>query len=172
MSDHDDRIESEEVNEVETTDMTAEQADEALLAELKQALRQSGQPHPGQVIADAQDAFSFLAVHDEFAALVFDSLWEDELETTSRALTGIRTLVFESGDLSLEIEVTADGVVGQVSPPGAATVEAERADGRRTEVVTDEFGSFTLSSPGSGPMRFHLSRGAGATVTDWINAAG
>lgn len=165
---------TEEVNEVETNDLTAEQQldDDALLAELKQALERSRHPHEDKLIADAQDAFTFLTVSDEFAALVFDSLWEDKLETASRSLSTIRTLAFESAGLSLELEVSAEGVVGQVSPPGAATVEAERADGRRSAVETDEFGSFTLDAPGSGPVRFHVSRGATGTVTDWFNAAG
>ncbi len=163
---------TEEVNEVDTTTPDATQRDDALLVELKQALERSRHPDDDQLIANAQDAFSFLAVHDEFAALVFDSLWEDKLETTSRAVTTIQTLAFESAELSLEIEVSADGVVGQVSPTGAATVEAERADGRRSSVEADEFGSFTLVTPGTGPMRFHVSRGAAGVVTDWFNAAG
>lgn len=166
---------TEEVTEVETTALTTAlttEQDDALLAELKQALARSRHPQQEKLIMDAQDAFTFLAVSDEFAALVFDSLWEDKLETASRSLATIRTLTFESAGLSLELEVSGDGVVGQVSPPGAATVEAERADGRRSVVETDEFGSFTLASPGSGPMRFHVSRGDAVTVTDWFNAAG
>ena len=172
MTDPAEPDETEEVNEVKTTTPDAAKRDELLLAELKQALARSRHPHEDKLIADAQDAFSFLAVHDEFAALVFDSLWEDKLETTSRAVTTIRTLAFESAEISLEIEVSADGVVGQVSPAGAATVEAERANGRRSSVDTDDFGSFTLLTPGSGPMRFHVSRGAEGVVTDWFNAAG
>lgn len=172
MTDPTDRTDdSEEVNEVEQTVQAANPPDDdALLAELKFALAEARHDREDQVIAAAQDAFSFLAVSDEFAELVFDSLWEDKLETTSRSLATVRTLTFESAELSMEIETSVGGFVGQVSPPGTATVEAECADGRRSTAETDEFGSFTLASPGSGPMRFHLTRGTTAAVTDWFNA--
>lgn len=162
---------SEEVNEVEATARLLDPADDdALLAELKVALAQARHDRDDQVIAAAQDAFSFLAISEEFAELVFDSLWEDKLETASRSLATVRTLTFESSGLSVEIEAFDGGFVGQVSPPGIATVEAECADGRRSTAETDEFGSFTLASPGTGPTRFRLSRGATNAVTEWFNA--
>ena len=174
----DETDDTEEVIEMDTTEPTDpdrgpdRDADAVLLAELKQALAATRSPNQDRVIADAQDAFVFLAVQDEFAALVFDSLWEDELETNSRALDTIRTLTFETAGLSLEIEISADGIVGQVAPPGAASVQLERGDGRRSVVETDELGSFTLVAHGPGPVRFHVSRGGIETVTDWVNAAG
>jgi hypothetical protein len=174
MTESDDRNEDErEVNDMEPThaDPAAWRDDEVLLAALREALATAQHPRDDQLIADAQDAFSFSTITDEVAALVFDSLWEDKLETASRAVASVRTLVFESAELSLEIEVSSEGIVGQVTPGGLTTVEAERPNGRRAVIDTDEFGSFTLASPGSGPLRFHL-RGSGArAVTDWVNAA-
>jgi len=144
--------------------------DDALLAALGEALARARHPRQDELIAKGQDAFSFAAITDELAALVFDSLWEDKLESASRAtVIATRTLAFESDDLSLEIEISDDGVVGQVSPPGPAEVVAERPDGRRSTVHTDELGSFTLRAPGSGPLRFRLRRDASTAVTDWIN---
>lgn len=174
MTSSDDRTEDElEVNDMEPTHWRpgAWRNDEVLLAALKDALAPAQHPRHDQLIADAQDAFSFATIADEVAALVFDSMWEDKLETASRAVATVRTLVFESADLSLEIEVSSDGIIGQVTPGGQATVEAERADGRRTVIDTDEFGSFTLAAPGSGPLRFHLRGGGTSAVTDWVNAA-
>jgi hypothetical protein len=146
--------------------------DDALLAELKAALDRAQHPRQEKLTADARDAFSFLAVSDEFAALVFDSLWEDELETTSRAATAIRSLAFESPDLSLEVEISTDAVVGQLSPAAVTRIEAEWADGTRRTVESDEFGTFRLDPGGSGPVRFRLGPVAAAVVTDWVNAAG
>lgn len=162
MTEDDGRTEKDE-------EVTAMQDDDALLAALGEALARSRHPRQAEVIANAQDAFAFAAITDELAALVFDSLWEDKLESASRSATATRTLAFESDQLSLEIEVSGDGVVGQVSPPGSAEVIAERPDGRQITVRTDELGSFTLASPGSGPLRFRLIRSGTTVITDWIN---
>jgi hypothetical protein len=173
MTEHDGRInEDKEVNAMDTTplDPALRANDDALLAALGEALARARHPRQDELIAKGQDAFSFAAITDELAALVFDSLWEDKLESASRAtVIATRTLAFESDDLSLEIEISDDGVVGQVSPPGPAEVVAERPDGRRSTVHTDELGSFTLRAPGSGPLRFRLRRDASTAVTDWIN---
>jgi hypothetical protein len=146
--------------------------DDALLAELKAALDAARHPRQEKLTADARDAFSFLAVSDEFAALVFDSLWEDALETTSRAATTIRSLAFESADLSLEVEISADAVVGQLSPAAVTRIVAEWGDGTRRDTESDEFGTFRLVPGGSGPVRFRIGPAAAAVVTDWVNAAG
>lgn len=175
MSNPDDRIENEtEVNDMDVTQhRLAPPDDDALLAALGEALATARHPRSVDLIAGAQDAFSFAGITDEVAALVFDSMWEDKVETASRAATtSVRTLVFESAALSLEIEVAPDGIVGQVTPGDAAIVEAERSDGRRTSVQPDEFGWFSLPAPGSGPLRFHVSAGGTKAVTDWVNATG
>jgi hypothetical protein len=164
-----------EVNDMESTHagLTPRSDDEALLAALREALATTLHPRRDELIASAQDAFSFASITDEVAKLVFDSMWEDKLETASRATaTSVRTLVFESDDLTLEIEVSSEGVVGQITPGDGATIEAERSDGRRSGVQTDEFGWFSLPALGPGPLRFHVSAGAAKAVTDWVNATG
>jgi hypothetical protein len=176
MSNPDDQT----LNETEVNDMDSTHArpaprndDEALLAALGEALITARHPRSAELIASAQDAFSFASITDEVAALVFDSMWEDKLETASRAAaTSVRTLVFESAELSLEIEVSSDGIVGQVTPGNEAIIEAERSDGRRTLVHPDEFGWFSLPAPGPGPLRFHIRAGGRKAVTDWVNATG
>jgi hypothetical protein len=157
----------------EVNDMAATMHDDdALLAALGEALAAARRPDQERLIADAQEAFSFLSIQDELAALTFDSLWEDKLESATRSLADVRTLVFDSAELSLEIEISGDGFVGQVTPPTPALIEVERPDGSRTEIETDALGSFTLVARGSGPVRFRVSRGTEVTVTDWINIAG
>lgn len=146
--------------------------DEVLLAALSEALASTRHPRHDQLIADAQDAFSFSTITDEVAALVFDSMWEDKLETATRATSTVRTLVFESTELSLELEVTGRGVVGQVSPPASVEVIVERPNGRRTAVQTDDLGSFTMDAAISGPVRFHITSGDTTTVTEWVNSSG
>jgi hypothetical protein len=155
----------------EVNDMAARlYDDDSLLVALGEALAAARHPEQERLIADAQEAFSFSAIQDELAALVFDSLWENKLDTASRSVADVRTLVFESSELSLEIEISEDGFVGQVTPPGRVEVEAERADGQRSRATTDDLGMFTLTSLGAGPVRFHLRRDGATTVTDWINA--
>ena len=162
-------------------------SDDDLLAELKAALASSRHPREEQQLADAKEAFAFYAVSEEFAALVFDSALEDEMAQASRSTDTVRALTFEAGELALDVEISTDGVVGQVSPAGRAVVEAERGDGSRTRVDTDDLGAFTLAVAGHGPVRFRVRRGDAATetgseaalpdlvadlVTDWVNAAG
>jgi hypothetical protein len=142
--------------------------DDTLLAALREALDSARHPRTDVLIAQGQEAFAFARVSEEFAALVYDSLLADELAGASRAGDDIRTVIFEADSgISLEVEVGAETIVGQVAPAGPAGVVAEFADGRRTPVETDELGCFTLPSPGRGVVRFHLTRDDQTTVTDW-----
>ena len=109
------------------------------LAALGEALARARHPRQDELIANCQDAFSFAAITDELAALVFDSLWEDKLESASRAtVIATRTLAFESDDLSLEIEFSGDGgepiaTVGGVELLASEGIDAEAVEKRIEE---------------------------------------
>jgi hypothetical protein len=143
--------------------------DEALLALLGEALAETRHPQNEALMDGARAAFSFRTMDQELAALVYDSSLEPESVGAGRAPDGPRTVVFETADVSVEIEIHDGGMIGQVVPPGQGTVTAEGPDGRRTQVETDELGCFALDTPGHGPVRLHITTGDAAAVTEWTD---
>lgn len=146
--------------------MTPEE--ERLLADLKDALLAAQHPRAELIIANAQDAFSYATLDDELAHLVYDSMLEDELVGSVRATDSSRMVIFECQALTMELEIRGRDVVGQIGPPGPATVIVESADGAMAEVHADGLGCFTarVSDPG-GPLRFRVSRPGSSAITEW-----
>ncbi len=142
--------------------------DDALLAALGQALATARHSESDRILADGREAFAFATVADEFAALVYDSMLDEESVSTSRARGEARTVVFESATATIEIEITDDAIVGQVAPTGPAEIVAEYADGHRTQVPLDDLGCFTLTPGRGGRLRFHITVEDTTTVTDWL----
>ena len=105
-------------------------------------------------------------LHEELAALVFDSASERELVAMRASEAATRMLSFVNDHLSIDLELHADGhtVVGQLAPPCDAPLSIEFDDGSTIEVVTDEFGRFRVGSA-AGPLRLRVE---GLLVTPWI----
>lgn len=144
------------------------QDDDALLAALGAALSSSATPASmADLAAGARAAFSFRTMEEELAGLVYDSLLDTDPIGAGRAGKGTRTVVFESADVSVEMEITDDGIVGQVAPPIRADVFAEAADGSRTPVECDELGCFTIPAPSRGLLRLHITTSGSTAVTEW-----
>lgn len=143
--------------------------DDALLALLGEAMADARHPDTETMLAGALAAFSFRTMDQELASLVYDSMLEDESVGAGRAPDAARTLVFETDDVSVEIEIRPGGMIGQVVPPGEGTVTAEGPDGRRTRVHTDELGCFILDTPGPGPVRLHITTRDASAVTAWTD---
>jgi hypothetical protein len=82
----------------------------------------------------------------------------------------LRALTFVSGELSIELEVTSDALVGQVVPPRAGEIELE---GRAGRVPVDEIGWFVIRPVPTGQVRLHLHTADGQSVhTEWTYLAG
>lgn len=143
--------------------------DDALLVLLGEALAGSRHGDTEALVTGALAAFSFRTMDQELASLVYDSSRERDLVGSERALESARTIVFETDDVSLEIEIREGGMIGQVVPPGRAVVTAEDPEGHRTEVETDDLGCFTLDTPGRGPVRLHIRTIGVTVVTDWTD---
>jgi hypothetical protein len=143
--------------------------DDALMELLGEAMAEIRHAKNEALLDGARAAFSFRTMDQELAALVYDSSLEPESVGAGRAPDAPRTVVFETEDVSVEIEIHDGGMIGQVVPPGQGTVTAEGPDGRRTQVETDELGCFTLNTPGRGPVRLHITTGDAAAVTEWTD---
>lgn len=142
--------------------------EERLLADLKEALLAAQHPQAELMIANAQDAFSYASLEDELAHLVYDSLLEGDLIGTVRAAETSRMVVFECQALTMELEIRGRDIVGQIGPPGTATVIVEASDGSMTEVQADELGCFAArASDPAGPLRFRVSRPGSSAITEW-----
>lgn len=147
--------------------------DDALLDELRAAY--GGAPDdtvPPEFIAAGLAAFAWRTVDAELALfeLVFDSAVDAELVTLTRsgAAAEVRILTFQVDDVTVEIEVSAAGIVGQVTPADGWRVRLETASGTRDETTTDAVGCFVLPPPPpEGPARLHLQLGDRTLATPW-----
>jgi hypothetical protein len=123
------------------TDLT----DDELLAELGDVLARVAGPPPGALEA-AKNLFTWRTVDAELAALVFDSV-VDEAAVATRSVAEVRTVTFEAGSLTIDLDVTAGSrLLGQLDPPQHAVVELRGDDGTVTEEA-DDLGRFTIAVP-------------------------
>lgn len=144
--------------------------DDALLADLRAALDAAVVPE--HLAAAAAAAYTWRTIDEElaFAALVYDSALPDPTSSEPSLVrgTGPRTLLFDGDRLSVEIEVTDDGVVGQLIPPQPGRIALVDAGGTVAETTADEVGCFVLPRPGTGPVRL-VCRWDGAGIsTPWL----
>ena len=79
-----------------------------------------------------------------------------------------RVLIFTSSPLSLELEVMAGHVVGQIVPPGPGEILVETSDGATFQVEADDIGFFELSGGLRGSVRLRCDTPAGRLITDWV----
>ncbi len=79
-----------------------------------------------------------------------------------------RVLIFTSSPLSLELEVMADHVVGQIVPPGPGEIRLETNDGVMFQVAADDIGFFDLSGGPRGSVRLRCDTPTGRLITDWV----
>lgn len=148
-----------------------ELSDDDLLAELAVVLeRVSGQPPA--VVEAAKGLFTWRTVDAELAALVHDSL-VDATEFGVRATGQPRILTFETGGLTVEVEVDetpgARRLIGQLTPPGPARLEL-RTPGEPVRGTADDLGRFVLALSGERlRSSLRVERGADTVAeTAWV----
>jgi hypothetical protein len=140
--------------------------DDALLDELRAAVRQAGEPTPA-MIAAGRAAISWATVDAELAVLTRDS-WVDDAVGVRGASSAPRELVFETKQLSVEIEQEPDCLVGQLVPPSDGEVVLLTPGGELARVEADELGRFRFDGPVTGRVRLRCSTSSGALLTDWM----
>ncbi len=146
-----------------------DESDDVLLVELKEALRNS-ELIPHRVREAAKAAFSWRGVDEEheLMLLVHDSLTENEAVVRNSITSAPRTLIFEAGDLCLEVEVGSDDLMGQLVPPQPALVAVLTEEGTFAETDADETGCFQLPRPTAGPVRVRCTMATTSLATDWM----
>jgi len=144
--------------------------DERLLAALRELFDRST-PLPPRVVEMAKESYTWRTVDAELAALTSDSLVDPPVGSV-RGTAAPRSMTFEAGDLSIEVEVASSGpdrrMLGQIVPPQPARIEVRQDDLTRT-VEADEVGRFVIDGLGQGRLRLrcHLA-GRRSIVTEWM----
>ncbi|MYW21054.1 hypothetical protein GT039_37195 [Streptomyces sp. SID2955] len=141
---------------------------DALLEEELREVAAVLDPVPAGLVQTALDAFALHDLDARLAELTFDSL-VDALPVRG-AVDAPRMLTFRAGELSVDVEVTGDGLIGQVLPPQSARIEVLGGPGTGRPVAADTLGRFTSDTPPAGPFALRLRTGAEVIVTEWLRA--
>lgn len=144
-----------------------DRSDDDLMGELREAVAEA-RSVPPDLLEAAKAAFTWKTVDEELEmlALSYDSAMADA--ALVRGGTAERMLVFESEDLTIELEVGDEVVMGQVVPtrPGRAILEDPRGTLQETEA--DDGGFFLFRRPTTSPVRVKWIADDTRVVTEWV----
>lgn len=143
--------------------------DEQLLAVLRESL-DAREAIPPEFVELGKNAFAWHNIDTELAQLTYDSTREQLTAASTRAETAsIRALTFTSAQLTIELEVSEDSMLGQVAPAGSGTMEIEGRAGPIATIPVDEVGCFLIRPIPDSPFRLHCRSKDGSDVlTGWI----
>lgn len=111
-------------------------------------------------------AFTWRTVDEELMELLHDSALTAGAAVRSTGLA--RDLVFELGDVSIDLE-HLDGVLsGQIQPGAEGTVTVQRPDAEDVVASTDSAGFFRIAGVEPGTVRFVVELGETRAVTPWV----
>ncbi|POX51650.1 hypothetical protein C3489_19450 [Streptomyces sp. Ru71] len=145
--------------------------DEVQLEWLEADLRRAAavlDPPPAQLTALAVEAYALHDLDARIAELTFDSL-TDALPVRGAGEVP-RMLTFSAGELTVDVEVGADGLLGQVLPPQQASVEVLTGPHGGAELTADAMGRFACGTAPAGPFALRLRAGGEVVVTEWLRA--
>ena len=139
-------------------------SDEVLLDALRDALSTPSDEVPPEFVEAAKAAFTWRNIDEELLLITsYDSVLDDTLFARARSTATARQLVFDADGVSLQVEVSAAGVAGQLMPPsGPVTLVTPSGDAETAEV--DELGTFVMGVAPRGPVKFRFATGC----TDWF----
>ncbi len=119
---------------------------------------------PLTTLLDAEELEWHEVVHDAAAACTIAAYGQDWRADAADA----RVLIFTSSPLSLELEVLAGQIVGQIVPPGPGEILVETSHGATFQVDADDIGFFDLSGGPRGSVRLRCETPTGRLITDWV----
>ncbi|AZS89706.1 hypothetical protein ACIQKE_03925 [Streptomyces griseoviridis] len=125
-------------------------------------------PVPTALEQLAVEAFALHDLDARIAELTFDSV-TDAIPVRG-AVEAPRMLTFQADGLTVDVELTGHGLMGQVLPPQTAAIEVLSGPRAGSSLTTDPLGRFTSQEPPSGPFALRLRTGGGVLVTDWLTA--
>ena len=143
--------------------------DERLLAALGEAIK-AREAVPSWFVETGKNAFAWHNIDAELAQLTYDSYQDQREVAAMRSETAsIRALTFTSDHLSVELEITAHSLLGQIIPPRTGALEIHTKAGQITSVEVDEIGRFAVDPIPDSPFRLRCRTADGTDVlTGWI----
>ncbi|NGO07152.1 hypothetical protein G5C60_05690 [Streptomyces sp. HC44] len=144
-------------------------ADDALEESLRQAAAILD-PVPAELRDMAVEAYALHSLREldaELAELTFDSLVD---AIPVRGADVARMLTFSTAALTVDVEVTGRGMMGQVLPPQPARIEVLGGSPMpsATTVTADEMGRFVCDLLLTGPFALRLRTDEEVVVTEWL----
>lgn len=139
-------------------------SDEVLLDALRDALSTPPGEVPPEFVEAAKAAFTWRSIDEELLLITsYDSVLDDTLFARARSTATARQLVFDADGVTLQVEVSADGITGQLIP-AAGDVTLVTPNGDAETAPVDELGTFVMNSAPRGPVKFRFANGC----TDWL----
>jgi hypothetical protein len=132
-------------------------------------------PVPPLVTQAAKAALGWRRLDAELAELLADSALDAESLAVARGSRAtLRSMSFSAGRLTIDVEIHGEGddrvALGQLSPPGRATIEVQSADqAESTTVESDSLGRFRTKLPGSGSIRLRVA--ADPAQANWVETS-
>lgn len=142
--------------------------DDELLAELREAL--GGVDARQEAVLHAEKSlYTWRTIDAELATMTLDStVARTEVVVRSETAT-LRTVTFTAPNLTIELEITPGGLVGQLVPPGRGTAWLRTTTGTTDPVEINELGCFVLEPSTDGPYSLVCRTAEGRHVmTNWI----
>lgn len=158
----------------ESDDLAEFEGDDSLDNDLlEETLRQAAaimDPVPAQLQQTAVEAYMLYSLDSQLAELTFDSLVHGI--PVRGAVDTPRMLTFRTGELTVDVEVTAHGLMGQVLPPQEARIEVLSGPQLASPpaFTADDMGRFTSELQVTGPFALRLRTDAEVVVTEWLRA--
>ncbi|MFC9287563.1 hypothetical protein [Streptomyces sp. NPDC057052] len=125
-------------------------------------------PVPAELRLLAVEAYALHDLDAKIAELTFDSL-VDAIPVRG-AVDVPRMLTFHTGGLTVDVEVTSRGIMGQLLPPQSASVEVLDGPRAGAALTADDMGRFTSEARPTGPFALRLRAGGEVVVTEWMRA--
>jgi hypothetical protein len=140
-----------------------------LLAALRAAV-EARAAVPDSFVEAGKNAYAWRTIDAELASLAYDSRLDAGRSAAVRAeAASVRALTFQSARFSIEVEVTDDGLFGQLVPPGPGTAEIQLRSGHNMTAPVDDVGCFSFELRPAGPFRLRCRTETQADVlTGWV----
>jgi len=145
--------------------------DDRLFAELRDALR-AAQEVPAAVVDAAKAAYAWRTIDAELAALTYDSTADLSAvgDGTRAEPASLRALTFQRDDMTIEVELTATALFGQLVPAGSGRrVVARTRTGDVASAQVDEVGYFTIAPVPAEPFRLLIDTAGAPVLTGWVS---
>jgi hypothetical protein len=122
---------------------------------------------PASFVAAGKAVFVEPDLDAELATLIFDS--EHTVALTRADTATLRGLTFTSPTVTIQLELSADGVLGQVEPAAQVLVELLDDAGVVASDTSDDLGFFQIDTVPRGRFRLRCRSAELDVVTSWVS---